>query len=188
LNKTRIDQTLDIVQQIKERGHRALKPFYQELKPLFLGHMTRYTQDPDIRLDAFHEAVIAFYEYCLAGKYDPAKSAPKTLIFMMGRAYLINRLKVEKRQVPQETEVMDRQIANTVIKQYQFSLNDEEIIIREAILSMGKKCQELLHLFYYENYKIEVIKERMQYKNENVVSSHKSRCIKQLKEIIQKKQ
>jgi len=179
------DENLKISEAIRKQGHQALKPLYQELKPLFLAYMQRYTQDAEVRLDAFHEAMIAFYEYCLAGKYDPAKSAPKTMVFMMGRAYLINRLKVEKRSTSVEEEKIDTHMDRQVIQQYHFSLDNSEAVIRDAILKMGGKCKELLQLFFYRNYSIEAIMQQMNYKNENVVSAHKSRCIKQLKKLIQ---
>ncbi|MBK8504206.1 MAG: hypothetical protein IPL46_19565 [Saprospiraceae bacterium] len=77
---------MDILAEIQKDGYKALKTLYQMIKPGFLQHMHRYTSDPDIRLDAFHEAMLAFYEYCIAGKYNPEKSSPKTLVYLMGRA------------------------------------------------------------------------------------------------------
>lgn len=181
------NENLKLLEAILQEGHQALKPLYQEIKPAFLKYMQRYTPDPDIRLDAFHEAMLAFYEYCLAGKYNPDRSAPKTMVFMMGRAYLINRLKLEQRNLYQETETIDSYIKYRVTQQYHSSLSEAEILVRDAILKLGDKCRQLLQLFFYRNYSIEAIMENMKYKNENVVSSHKSRCIKQLKEILQAK-
>ena len=172
------------VESVRQNGQQALKPLYQELKPMFLQYMLRYTQDYDHRLDAFHEAMIAFYEYCIYGKYDPSKSAPKTLIINMGRAYLINRLKKESKSSYQDKDEMELSLNKLMKNQMEFKLDDNEFKIKEALLQLGDKCKELLLMFYYHNYGVEVIKERMQYKNENVVSSHKSRCIKKLKELL----
>lgn len=179
------DENLKLSETIRQQGHEALKPLYQELKPLFLTYMKRYTQDAEIRLDAFHEAMIAFYEYCVVGKYDASRSAPKTMVFMMGRAYLINRLKLERRNTSEEGDKIHRHIEHQVMQQYHFALTESETLICEALLKLGEKCRELLQLFFYRNYSIEAIAEQMNYKNENVVSAHKSRCIKQLKELIQ---
>ncbi len=166
-------------------GRDALKPLYLELKPSFMQYMRRYTQEENLRLDAYHEAMVAFYEYCVEGHYDPSRSAPKTLIFKMGSAYLINRLKKERREI-QDEDVADLKIHERLIEQYEFELTESETEIKAALLQLGKKCRELLELYFYHNFSIEVIRYRMHYKNDNVVSSHKSRCIKQIKEILTK--
>jgi RNA polymerase sigma-70 factor (ECF subfamily) len=105
----------------------------------------------------------------------------------MGRAYLINRIKREQRNVFQEDEITEKEVEQQMIEQYEFSLGDSEILVKTALLRIGEKCRELLKLFFYHNYSIQNIMEKMNYKNENVVSSHKSRCIKQLKEILKDK-
>ena len=184
LNKKMIGKNYGIAEAIRQDGHRALKPLYKELKAPFIKYMKRYCNDDDIRLDAFHEAMIAFYEYCLAGSYDATKSSPKTLIFRMGHAYLINRLKKRRRMVHNE-EMIDVEINEQIKNQFDLRLTDQEQDIKAALKKLGEKCRNLLEMFFYHNFSIDAIKERMQYKNENVVSSHKSRCIKQLKEILQ---
>ena len=171
-------------ESISKYGKDALEPLYRELKPQFLRYMLHYNSDINIRLDAFHEAMIAFYEYCLKGKYDPNKSSPKTMIFRMGRAYLINRLKKENRTTDLESSQVDKHIQALVDGQLNFELNEHELEVKNAMKKLGEKCRDLLQLFFYYNYTIDVIKGKMNYKNTNVVSSHKSRCIKKLKEIL----
>ena len=178
---------LNLAVAIQQQGREGLKPLYQELRQVYLQYMLRYTQDADIRLDSYHEAMITFYEYCLEGKYDPLLSSPKTLIFRMGRSYLINRLKLENRSTSQEKASIEAHVETRVLEQYQFKLNESDLLIRNAMQKLGARCQELLRLFYYHNYGIDAIMKQMEYKNENVVSSHKSRCLKQLKEILQEK-
>ena len=51
--------------------------------------------------------------------------------------------------------------------------------------ALGKKCQELLTLFYYRGYTIQEIMEAENYNSENVVKAAKSRCMKTLRERIQ---
>ena len=167
-------------------GKDALEPMYRELKPQFLKYMMRYSKELEIRIDAFHEAMIAFYEYCIKGKYDPQKSSPKTLIFNMGKAYIINRLRKEKKIVLGKSEDILPEFEQRIKDQMNFSLNENEIEIQNALAQLGEKCKTLLKLFYYSNYSIDAIMHRLNYKNENVVSSHKSRCIKKLKEVIKK--
>jgi RNA polymerase sigma factor (sigma-70 family) len=163
---------------------RTLKPLYLQLKSGYLGFMSKYTKDEQLLLDSYHEAFIAFYEYCLQGKYDPQKSSPKTMIYMMGRAYLINRLKKEQRINKGIKEKIDTDIQTSMDLQVNFEIDGQSQRVQKALAVLGEKCRELLKLFYYRNLTLGDIKDEMQYKNENVVSSHKSRCLKQLREML----
>lgn len=178
---------IDFLNALQTDGEQALKPLYMKIKPEYLHFMAKYTKDLDVRLDSFHEAFIAFYEYCVRGKYDPQKSSPKTMIFMMGRSYLINRLKKEKRKREITQQMVDPEIQEHMDDHFNLELDEDIVKIRVALSSLGEKCRELLRLFYYHNYSIGAILQEMDYKNENVVSSHKSRCLKQLREILRAK-
>jgi DNA-directed RNA polymerase specialized sigma subunit len=58
--------------------------------------------------------------------------------------------------------------------------------VQKGYQELGTRCQEVLKMFYYENLSIEEIKNRLNYTSKDVVKSQKSRCIKQLKEIVLK--
>ena len=62
--------------------------------------------------------------------------------------------------------------------------NEEIKQIRASFSKMGEKCQEILRLFYYQEKNLDEITNIMQYQNKDVAKSQKSRCIKQLKELI----
>ena len=62
--------------------------------------------------------------------------------------------------------------------------NEMQIQLQKAFVTLGKKCKEVLSLFYYRGYTIDEICTRLNYDNKNVVKSQKSRCIKQLKDKI----
>ncbi|MCB0670192.1 MAG: sigma-70 family RNA polymerase sigma factor [Saprospiraceae bacterium] len=175
---------MNLVEQIKKIGPDALKPIYLDYKPTFIKSMLRYTKDLDLRIDAFHEAMVSFYEYCLEGKYDENKSSPQTLIYLMGRAYLLNRLKKENKITAREEDGLEY-LQKGINLHFDMTLDSYEAQIHQALQNLGEKCRELIHLFYYHNYSIDAIMHRLNYKNENVVSSHKARCISQLKQIMQ---
>ncbi len=180
------DPTTQIVADIQSKGKEALKPLYLKIKPQFLSYMQRYTSDRDLLLDAFHEAMIAFYEYVLGDKFDAAKGTARTLIFQMGKAYLINRLKKERRLSNVDTFDVSVENRKWIHHEGVFQPTEDDPALKHAISMLGEKCRDLLFMFFYENFSVAVIKERMNYKNVNVVSSHKSRCLKQLRIILDK--
>ena len=66
-------------------------------------------------------------------------------------------------------------------------LTTEQQLLQKYFGTLGKKCQELLTLFYYRGFTIQEIMEAGGYNSENVVKSQKSRCMKTLKERINEK-
>lgn len=52
---------------------------------------------------------------------------------------------------------------------------------------LGEQCQKVLRLFYYEEKKLDEIQQLLSYSSKDVLKAQKSRCLKQLKELIQKK-
>lgn len=56
--------------------------------------------------------------------------------------------------------------------------------IEEAILSIGKQCQEILKLFYGKSMSMELIAQKVGLRNEKVTKAQKYRCIQKVKDKI----
>ena len=57
--------------------------------------------------------------------------------------------------------------------------------IEEAILKLGKQCQQILTLFYSKSSSMEKIAQHVGLRNEKVAKAQKYRCIQKVKELIQ---
>lgn len=57
--------------------------------------------------------------------------------------------------------------------------------IEEAILKLGKQCQQILTLFYSKSLSMEKIAQKVGLRNEKVAKAQKYRCIQKVKELIQ---
>jgi RNA polymerase sigma factor (sigma-70 family) len=57
--------------------------------------------------------------------------------------------------------------------------------IEEAILKLGKQCQQILTLFYSKSLSMEKIAQYVGLRNEKVAKAQKYRCIQKVKELIQ---
>ena len=63
--------------------------------------------------------------------------------------------------------------------------NDSQMrVIKDAFKKLGQQCQNVLRLFYYEEKKLDEIQSILNYTNKDVLKAQKSRCLKQLKELI----
>lgn len=141
--------------------------------------------DEDL-VDAFQEAIIAFYEYCIRGKYDQSLSSPKTMIFTMGKYALLKSQKQQSRSVSIDEKILDQYTFDHIEMDQEEELTYAQMQIKKGLEGLNEKCQQIIKLFYLYRYSIEAIVEELGYQNENVVRSHKSRCLKRLRDFLQK--
>jgi DNA-directed RNA polymerase specialized sigma subunit len=79
----------------------------------------------------------------------------------------------EEQYLLQDWEKYDAEKDEFEIKQLQKGLNQ-----------LGEQCKKILDLFYYQSKNLAAICKLLNYENTDVVKSQKSRCLKQLKQII----
>ena len=119
------------------------------------------------------------------GDLDDLKCAIKTYLFGIGKYMLFVKARKNNKNVadfPLENEDYNYQEISTAF--ISDSINDRQLLLQKALITLGKKCKEVLTLFYYRGFTIDEIATHLNYENKNVVKSQKSRCIKQLKEKI----
>ncbi len=180
MQKQEIQDSKALIQSVREDGMKALESVYRAFRGEFLGFGRRFqVSDADI-LDAFQDAIIAFYENVMEGKIEELGSSVKTYIFSIGKYQLLNKLKRDKRTVDEIESSME--FENPF--QNKFHLTHQQTMMKSALDNLGKQCQRLILLFYYRRFSIEAIMHEMNYSNENTVKANKSRCMKSLKEVV----
>ena len=166
---------------LKLRDERTVDRVYQEYRHGFILFAKRYSIDEDSVLDIYQDAIIALCENAEKGKLDNLKSSLKTYLFSIGKYMIFAHLRKEQKNI--EYENIDN--FHFEWEEYTEEEDNEEIKqIRASFSKMGEKCQEILRLFYYQEKNLDEITNIMQYQNKDVAKSQKSRCIKQLKELI----
>jgi len=171
---------------LKEADKDVLRRLYTKYRDPFIAFARKFcTNDHDI-LDAYQDAFIVLQEKAIKGDLDDLRCTLKTYVFGIGKNLLYNTLRKQKKKVAQmsaEQEAYDYgSIALDFLEGNQ--LSERQIQLQKAFATLGKKCKEVLSLFYYRGYTIEEIGQRLNYENKNVVKSQKSRCLKQLKDKI----
>ena len=66
------------------------------------------------------------------------------------------------------------------------NLTKEQRLLKKYYDELGDRCKSVLNLFYYQGYNLDEIREILNYSNKKVLKSQKSRCIKQLKNLVNK--
>lgn len=166
----------DFLSMFQKDREKAISQIYGTYRSAFMFFARKYTNDEDLIIDAFQEAVIAFYQNATNGNITDVGSTIKTYLFSIGKFKLFSLLKKEAKYIPIENEV----ILDT---KKQESIEIPEEIINAYDL-LGETCKRIIVLFYYKRYSIDAIMNSMDFKNENTVKANKSRCIKQMRQLI----
>ncbi len=170
------------------RGDEAtFKRIYEENREKFLNFAKRYNLSEDENIDAYQDAYVIFYENVMSGKVKSFTSSISTYLFSIGKYLIMDNIKKNKKQVSSEFNLSRVEADDNLIETIEIdepTLTKEQLLLVKYFDTLGKKCQELLTLFYYRGYTIQEIMEKENYNSENVVKSQKSRCMKTLRERI----
>ena len=170
---------LDLVQSFQIDPDAAMAKIYRLYRDEYLAFSKSISEKEDLRVDSFQEAVIGLYENLSRDKIQTGSSTVKTYLFSIGKNKLLNAIQKEKKYT---------ELQSIKEKEHTLENNLEEVngFLTKAVDQLGQRCQDVLIKFYYYRYSIEAIMHDMQYKNENTVKAHKSRCLSQLRDIIKK--
>lgn len=164
-----------------------LKKLYFEHRDVFIGFGKKYGLSETELADIYQDAFAALRKKILTGKMDAVKSSLRTYLFGIGKHLIYDELKRKKKFIPMMNQ-LDSDINPVEIETLEksTSLTLEQKSLRENFKKFGKKCQQVLTLFFYRGLSNEEIAEKENYQSEAVVRSQKSRCLKTLKELIKK--
>lgn len=171
-----------IVEAIRSGKSKVLRSLYPKHKKAFVKWAgNRYQLNEADLVDAYQEAVIVFYQNVLEQKITQLNCSIQTYLFSVGKRLLQKQFSRNARvQHQQESLIESQEIEETVLHN-EMGLTAEQELLQLALAKLGPVCQELLQLFYYQEYSTEAIMHRMEYKNTDTVKSQKARCMKQLK-------
>lgn len=174
-----------LIKHIKSGDKTALEAVYTRYRKEFLLYTSRFSVSDEDALDIYQDAVVVLYENIISGKLNTLSSSLKTYLFSIGKYQLYNRLKV-KVSIEDITEF---ELILKEEKKEDLLMTEENINkLQGAYNDLGEQCQKVLKLFYHDNLSLDEIMKNLNYNSKDVVKSQKSRCLKQLKEIMLKMQ
>ncbi|KGL62624.1 RNA polymerase sigma factor [Polaribacter sp. Hel1_85] len=170
---------------LKESDKEALKMVYIENRIPFINFARKFKVSENDIVDAYQDAIIVLSEKAFKGEIDNLNCSVKTYLFGIGKYILFEKArKTQKKVLDFPLEKEDYNYKSIAEDFFEEAPNKLELLLQKGFASLGKKCKEVLRLFYYRGFTIDEISDRLGYKDKNVVKSQKSRCIKQLKEKI----
>ncbi|MAC93878.1 MAG: RNA polymerase subunit sigma [Flavobacteriales bacterium] len=169
------------LEQLKEGNQKVLDEIYLRYKNEFINFGKKYSQDEETLLDVFQDCMIVLYENVRSSKLTTLNSSLKTYLFSVGK-YKLYRFNQESQKKNVEWSIEHQE--ETTHQLFEEEINVERMkLINKAFEQLGKKCRQLLKLFYYRGFDLEEIKNEMNLENKNTVKSQKSRCLSHLRKL-----
>ncbi len=170
-----------LIDLLKKNDEKAIRDFYNENKKGFFLFAKKYNLQSDDIYDIYQDAVVALIENAKKGKIDDLKSSLTTYLFGIGKFMIFQKFKKESRNFATD----DFENIEIVVEDYsEDHLNLQVAALQKGLGKLGEQCRKVLELFYYEEKKLDEILTDLGYTNKDVLKSQKSRCLKQLKDLI----
>jgi RNA polymerase sigma-70 factor (ECF subfamily) len=170
------------LERVARDDKKALDQLYIKYREPFLAYFKKYEISDEEIKDLYQDTMIAFYQRGVKGKLSSLSSSIKTYVFGIGKnkaVDLIRKKKIDMQIKLSETEYESIQVDDIVLSPFQVKL-------RKHFNQLGESCKRMLTMFYYRGLDINDIVEIGGYKDANTVKSHKSRCLKKLRSLVNK--
>lgn len=128
--------------------------------------------------DIFQEVLVNFIALVQAGKFR-GESSIKTFLFSMNKFKWLNELKRRNNALGRETGFEKNK---ETIEFNNLNLFEKDVTtqVKELLEKLGEQCRKILVMFYYDNFSMKEILDKLGYENEQVVRNKKYKCLKQL--------
>ncbi|MBT3802766.1 MAG: sigma-70 family RNA polymerase sigma factor [Bacteroidetes bacterium] len=178
----------ELIQKIKSGDEKVLQDFYKKFRNHFISYAyKRYKLDIEILKEVYQDAVLAFRNNIVDEKLTVLTCKPKTYLFQIGNNLIGKELRKRKSEVPMpdyiERTCYDKE-ADLFSK---MNLTEVQSIIKKEMQKLGDKCFKILHLFYFEKMRMEMIAEQLNYGSVDSAKSTKHQCFQKLKNSITEK-
>ncbi len=149
-------------------------------EPFIAFFISRFSVERNEAIDLYKESFSDFCENIIVGKLSELTCALQTYLIKIGLNKTLNQSRNQDKY-EKSVDLLELKILSKDVE-----YNEQQEIVYRLVLELGEPCNEVLTLFFYEEKSLKEIAVIMNYKNEDVVKTRKSRCIKTLTENILK--
>jgi len=109
-----------------------------------------------------------------------------TYLFAIGKYKIYYNFRVQSKTILTNDFNLVQENLDFDVNLYGTALTKEQKFLKKYYDRLGDRCKSILNLFYYQGYNLDEIRTILNYSNKKVLKSQKSRCIKQLKDLVDK--
>lgn len=173
----------DMISALRKGDDRALTRIYKKFKPEFIQWSVREYQLNDVEaIELYQLSMVIFYDNVMTGKLNQFTSQTKTYIYGIAKNKARELLRRKEKKMSL-AELVVEYVDDDEIEQKKLMESRLERV-RRAMTNLGKKCQDIISLFYYKKMDMESIAKLMNYGTTATAKNMKYKCLKQLRKLI----
>ena len=179
-------ESKNIIELIKQGDQKTLEKIYLANREGFINFSRKYNVDKSDAIDIYQDCIIILRDNAVNGRIDHLKSNISTYLFAIGKYRIYHNFRVQSRlHMTNDFDLVEENI-DFDVNLYETGSTKEQQILKKCYNQLGDRCKSILNLFYYQGYNLDEIRSILNYSNKKVLKSQKSRCIKQLKDLVNK--
>ncbi|MCB9234770.1 MAG: sigma-70 family RNA polymerase sigma factor [Bacteroidia bacterium] len=170
-------------------GGIAMERMTTELIDYFKGYQWKfwrwYKLEKEEAIDAYTDAVMGLIRYIRLGKFDPQYSV-STYLYLLTKNKCIDHLRKNGRGQRLEKDPIPETLSPEGSQDpfYEILLSEAFDALMDVLETFRGKCREIILKWGYWGYSMTEIAAALGFKNAEVVRTQKSRCLKQLEEVL----
>lgn len=169
----------EIIQLLRSKKEgKALKKLYRYFPQVQKLIVSKGGQKQDAQ-DVFQDALVVF---CSKLEQSDFKLTASIDTYLYSVCKLIWNNQQRKRKTTSNSE-LEVELDSNDLEELNKLLEKEELLKRaeQVLLKLGKRCQDLLKLFYFDGLRMKVIAEKMGFKSEKIAKNQKYKCMERAK-------
>jgi len=180
------EHSKNIIELIKQGDNAALEKVYSENREAFINFSKNYNIERYDAVDIYQDAIIALQQNAINGKINNLSSSVSTYLFAIGK-FKIYHFHRKNSKIEFNNDIqLDEKNFDLDVDFLDEELTKQQRIIKKYFAKLGERCKSVLSLFYFQGYTLDEITEILDYSDKKVLKSQKSRCMKQLKDLVNK--
>ena len=176
-------QDVEITEAFKKGGSdesAAFRYLYSNCLPQVSNFVLTNSGDEADASDVFQEGLMVLYKQVLQEKFR-GESAISTYLFSICRFIWLRKLKKEKRYVAFEVENFNEHFEDPELA----IIEDEKRHVVSGLFDqIGEQCRQILMYSIYQKFSMELIAEKMGFKDGQNARNKKFKCMKKLKQLV----
>jgi RNA polymerase sigma factor (sigma-70 family) len=161
----------------------AIKYMYREYYEMLKIYTCQNNGNDEDAQDTFQEVVIAFIDMVQKNKFR-GEASIKTFLYTINRNIWLNQLKKRSKAEKRNTFFEIEKDSTLPDVSHFIAQNESRKQILSIVDELGETCKKILLAVYYENLSMKEILTTVDYETEQVLRNKKSKCLKQLEQLL----
>ncbi|MGI9530139.1 RNA polymerase sigma factor [Lutimonas sp.] len=180
------EDSKSLIELLKQGDKNTLEKIYVENREGFINFAKKYNVSEYDAIDIYQDSIMVLRENAINGRIDALQSNISTYLFAIGKYKIYYNFRVQSKTILNNDFNLVEENLDFDVDLYGASLTKEQKLLKKYYDRLGDRCKSILNLFYYQGYNLDEIRTILNYSNKKVLKSQKSRCLKQLKDLVDK--